>query len=113
MELSAVRLDLLQSAVRNNEVSFPAQVPVFVKHATPQLQCHVVQLYFVSGWSCQDIARRYGFARNYIWQIVNEWRRHAVALGYIQEIPPMPAFVPPVFVLPVQSNAAVDRPSAA
>ena len=113
MELSTVRLDLLQSAVRNNVVSFPAQVPVFVKHAASQLQCHVVQLYFVSGWSCQDIARRYGFARNYIWQIVNEWRRHAVALGYIQEIPPMPALVPPVFVIPVPSNAAVDRPSAA
>ena len=113
MDLSTVRLDLLQGAVRNNEVSFPSQVPVFVRHAPSDLQCHVVQLYFINGWSCQEIARRYKFARNYIWQIVNEWRRHAVALGYIQEIPPMPAFVPPVFVLPVQSNAAVDRPSAA
>ena len=114
MDLSTVRLDLLQGAVRNNEVSFPAQVPVFVRHAPPNLQCHVVQLYFVNGWSCQDIARRYKFARNYIWQIVNEWRRHAVALGYIQEIPPMPEPIPSVFVLPVAVNAAaMDRPSAA
>jgi hypothetical protein len=113
MDLSTVRLDLLQCAVRNNAVSFPSQVPVFVRHAPPELQCRVVQLYFVSGWSCQDIAKRYKFARNYIWQIVNEWRRHAVALGYIQEIPPMPKFVPEVFVIPAAVNAVAERPSAA
>ncbi len=90
MELESVRLDLLQSAIRANEVSFPSQVPVFVRHAPPDLQCRVVQLYFIHGWSCGKIAKRYGFVRNYIWGVVNEWRRHAVSLGYIQVIPPMP-----------------------
>jgi hypothetical protein len=90
MELESVRLDLLQQAVRTNEVSFPSQVPVFVRHAPPDLQCRVVQLYFIHGWSCGKIAKRYGFVRNYIWGVVNEWRRHAVSLGYIQVIPPMP-----------------------
>jgi hypothetical protein len=92
MELDSVRLDILQSAVRANEVSFPSQVPVFVRHAPPDLQCRVVQLYFIHGWSCGKIAKRYGFVRNYIWGVVNEWRRHAVSLGYIQVIPPMPLF---------------------
>jgi hypothetical protein len=90
MELDSVRLDLLQDAVRANEVSFPSQVPVFVRHAPPDLQCRVVQLYFIHGWSCGKIAKRYGYVRNYIWGVVNEWRRHAVSLGYIQVIPPMP-----------------------
>ena len=105
--LSTMRLDLLQSAVRNNRVSFPAQVPVFVKHAPPEMQSRFVLLYFVSGWSCQDIAKRYGFARNYVWQVVNEWRRHAVSLGFIQEIPPMPALVPPAFAPPNSLPAPV------
>ncbi|MBV8845547.1 MAG: helix-turn-helix domain-containing protein [Bryobacterales bacterium] len=113
--LSTMRLDLLQSAIRNNQVSFPSQVPVFVKHAPPDMQCRFVLLYFVKGWSCQDIAKRYGFARNYIWQVVNEWRRHAVSLGFIQEIPPMPSFMPDVFIPPISlpANAALEHSPAA
>src|ERR1700688_3725966 len=119
MELYSVRLDLLQDAIRANQVSFPSQVPVFVRHAPPDLQCRVVQLYFIHGWSCGKIAKRYGFVRNYIWGVVNEWRRHAVSLGYIQVIPPMPQ---PIASLENQMPAAVfagaptinyDRVSAA
>jgi hypothetical protein len=94
MELATVRLDRLQSAVRNNEVSFPSQVPIFVRCAPTDLQTHAVQLYFVHGWSCQRIGERYGFVRNHIWQILNEWRRHAVSRGYIQETPPLHLAVP-------------------
>jgi hypothetical protein len=118
MELDSIRLDLLQEAVRSNKVSFPSQVPVFVRHATPDLQCRVVQLYFIHGWSCGRIAKRYGYVRNYIWGVVNEWRRHAVALGYIQVIPPFPQPQAPrvdnvpAAVFTQASHGAFDRVSA-
>jgi len=88
LNLNKLRLDQLQEAIRANQVSFPSQIPVFVKHASGKLQCHVVLLYFVLGWSCDKIAKRYSCTRQHIWQIVSEWRRHAVALGYLQVIPP-------------------------
>ena len=61
---------------------------MFVRNSSADLQCHSVQLYFLQGWSVQKIAKRYGYSRFYIWQIVNEWKRHAIAVGYIQVIPP-------------------------
>ena len=88
VSLSKIRLDQLQEAIRCNQVSFPSQVPVFIKHAVGTQQCHVVILYFVRGWSCDRIAKRYNVTRQHIWQMVSEWRRHAVALGYLQAIPP-------------------------
>jgi hypothetical protein len=88
VNLNKLRLDQLQEAIRSNEVTFPAQVPVFIKHAAGKQQCHIVLLYFVLGWSCDKIAKRYSVTRQHIWQIVSEWRRHAVALGYLQVIPP-------------------------
>lgn len=97
LKLNSLRLDLLQSAVRTNQVSLPAQIPFFVRHAPRDLECHVVQLYFVHGWSREKIALRYGRVRNYIGTVLSEWRRHAVALGYVQVIPPM-AYPTPVFV---------------
>jgi hypothetical protein len=94
LNLNQLRLDQLQEAIRSNQVSFPSQVPVFIKHAEGRQQCHVVLLYFVLGWSCDRIAKRYRFTRQHIWQIVSEWRRHAVALGYLQVIPPPEVLMP-------------------
>lgn len=87
-DLSTMRLTNLRLAIQANRVSFPSQVPLFVKHASPTLQRYVIQLYFLRSWSCARIAKRYGSTRFYIWQIINEWKRHAVALGYLQVIPP-------------------------
>lgn len=87
IETATVRLIRLRKAIRNNRVSFPSQIPVFVRTAPITLQRYVVQLYFLQGWSCGRIARRYGYSPFYIWQILNEWKRHAVALGYLQAIP--------------------------
>ena len=89
VNLNRLRLDQLQAAVRSNEVSFPSQVPIFVKHSQGRRQCHVVLLYFVHGWSCDRIAQRYDVTRQHVWQMVSEWRRHAVELGYMQVIPPL------------------------
>lgn len=83
-----MRLTRLRQLIRANRVSFPAQIPIFVRNAPPDLQFRSVHLYFLRGWSCEKIARRYGYSRFYIWQIVSEWKRHAVSLGYVQAIPP-------------------------
>lgn len=92
-ELSTMRLTKLRTAIQANQVSFPSQVPVFVKHATPTLQRYVVQLYFLQSWSCAKIAKRYGATRFHVWQIINEWKRHAVSMGYLQSIPPLEALM--------------------
>jgi hypothetical protein len=88
IEAAAMKMTKLQKAIRSNRVSFPSQIPMFVRNAPGNLQRYSVQLYFLQGWNCGKIARRYGYSRFYIWQLVNEWKRHAVSLGYLQAIPP-------------------------
>lgn len=82
------RIDQLRSAIRKNRVSFPSQVPVFSKHDRPDLQRKIVQLYFVLGWSCPDIAVRHGLIRQRVQQILHTWQQRAAQTGYIQLIPP-------------------------
>jgi hypothetical protein len=94
LNLNQLRLDQLQEAIRANQVSFPSQIPTFVNHGAGKRQCHVVLLYFVRGWSCEKIAKRYDCTRQHIWQLVSEWRRRAVALGYLQVIPPAEVLAP-------------------
>ncbi len=106
LSLDKLRLDQLQNAIRANRISFPSQVPVFIKHADSKLQCHVVLLYFVRGWSCDRIAKRYGFCRQFVWSIVSEWRRHAAAVGYLQVIPP-----PEVLSALSSSSQKLERPA--
>jgi hypothetical protein len=88
-----IKLTRLRKAIRNNQVSFPSQIPLFVRNGPGSVQRYSVQLYFLRGWNCGKIARRYGYSRFYIWQIVNEWKRHAVSLGYVQAIPPAGALL--------------------
>jgi hypothetical protein len=88
IEAVAMKMTTLRKAIRNNRVSFPSQVPMFVRNAPGNIQRYSVQLYFLHGWNCGRIARRYGYSRFYIWQLVNEWKRHAVSQGYLQAIPP-------------------------
>jgi hypothetical protein len=88
-------LSELRGKIRRNRVSFPSQVPIFAKHDRPDLQRKTVQLYFLFGWSCSRIAQRYGVLRQRIQQILSTWKRRAIQMGYIQEIPPaMPAREP-------------------
>ena len=87
LEIGQLSLNDLREAIRCNRVSFPSQVPIFPKHDRPDLQRKMVQLYFVLGWSCGAIARRYGMIRQRVQQILNTWKRRAVEMGYIQHIP--------------------------
>jgi hypothetical protein len=86
-------LNELRHKIRQNRVSFPSQVPVFEKHDRPDIQRKAVQLYFLFGWSCKRIAERYGLLRQRVQQILSTWKRRAIQMGYIQEIPPA---VPPL-----------------
>ena len=67
-------------------MSFPSQVPTFSKHDRPDLQRRVVQLYFVLGWNCKNIAIRYGIIRQRVQQILNTWKRRAIEMGYLQPV---------------------------
>jgi hypothetical protein len=87
-ELSLAELRL---KIRRNRASFPSQVPTFLKHDRPDLQRKLVQLYFLFGWSCNKIARRHGILRQRVQQILSTWKRRAIQMGYIQDIPPMPS----------------------
>ena len=78
----------LRRKIRQNRVSFPSQVPTFAKHDRPDIQYKAVQLYFLFGWSCNRIAQRHGLLRQRVQQILSTWKRRAIQMGYIQEIPP-------------------------
>jgi hypothetical protein len=88
MEVHKLTNQALRLAVGKNQVSFPAQIPVFEKQSRPDIQWRIVQLYFVRRWSFGDIGRRYRLTPQRVIQIANVWRIRAVALGYIQEIMP-------------------------
>jgi hypothetical protein len=88
-------LNELRKRIRQNRISFPSQVPTFEKHDRPDVQRKAVQLYFLFGWSCKRIALRHGLLRQRVQQILSTWKRRAIQMGYIQEIPPA---VPPLKV---------------
>jgi hypothetical protein len=76
----------LRAAIRKNLVTFPREVPVFSKAPRPEIQWRIAVLFFVRGWSCPDIGRRYGFRKQRAQQIISKWAERAVRLGYIQPI---------------------------
>jgi hypothetical protein len=78
----------LRTAIRANWVSFPSQIPVFPSSASPELQSKLVQLYFVLGWNCADIANRYGIVEQRVRDILHGWKFRAANAGYLQHIPP-------------------------
>jgi hypothetical protein len=86
--LYGMRVDKLRAALRNNQLSFPSQIPTFPKHTRPDLQRKLVQLYFTCGWSRPKIRARYGLSAQRFQQILSMWKNRAIELGYIQVIPP-------------------------
>lgn len=88
MSVTPVRIDNLRRAIRNNQVTFPAQAPIF-EQARADIQWRLVVLYFIRGWTCKQLSRRYDLTRQRIEQIIGEWVHSAVILGYLQEIPPL------------------------
>ncbi len=89
---------VLRSAIEQNQVSFPAQVPVFAKHQAGDLQARISQLYFVGGWTIKEIGKRYSMPGEMVRKSLTEWRVRAISSGYIQEIGPE--------ILPLPGEAA-------
>ena len=77
---------VLRRAVRRNIVSFPSQIQAFLRRPAADMQCRVVLLFFVRGWTSIQIAARLGVPKHVIRGILNEWSVRALALGYIQVI---------------------------
>ena len=86
MNIAQMRISALRTAIQTNKVSFPAQTPCFNQSRT-DIQWRLVQLYFVRGWNCVQLARRYNLTRQRIEQLLAEWVGCAATLGYLQEIP--------------------------
>lgn len=76
----------MRAAVQANLVSFPSQVPMFMKPPAGSLQQRVAQLYFVRNWSVRRICDRYGLAKKIVQNLISDWRIRAVAAGLIQEV---------------------------
>jgi len=77
----------LRVAIRANRITFPAQIPTFRGSYRPDLQCKVVQLYFLMGWSFPRIADKYRLGRYEARRILNEWKQRAARARYVQHIP--------------------------
>jgi Sigma-70, region 4 len=84
----------LRLAIQNEQISFPAQVPVFTCQSRSDIQWRLVALYFVQNWSCLDLGQRYGVTMERVRQLLSQWVRRAAALGYLQEIPQAGDLVP-------------------
>jgi hypothetical protein len=93
--LALFRNKVLRSAIERNLVSFPAQIPVFAKAHSGDMQTRIVQLYFLGGWTIRRIATRYNLTGEMVRKSLTDWRVRAISSGYIQEIGPevLPALV--------------------
>lgn len=79
---------VLRRAVRRNIVSFPSQIQAFLRRPAADMQCRVILLFFVRGWTSIQIAMRFNVPKHVIRGILNDWSVRALALGYIQVIDP-------------------------
>jgi hypothetical protein len=84
--IASHRLARLREAIRHGEVSFPASVPSFARQYCEQTQWRVASLYFVRGWTADQLAARYQVTSSRIRQSLRRWVECAATLGYLQEI---------------------------
>ena len=77
---------LLRVAIRRNLVTFPAQIPAFMKPPGGHLQQRAAHLYFVRGWSVRSICKRFDLGKKIVQNLLSDWRVRAISAGLIQEI---------------------------
>jgi hypothetical protein len=95
----------LRTAIQNNRISFPSQVPVFACQSRADIQWRLVELYFVHNWSCAELGERYGVAMERIRQLLSQWVYRATVLGYLQEIPNSQSLPEATPILPRHQHA--------
>jgi hypothetical protein len=86
VDIGQMSLRRLRRAIQENEISFPAQVPIFPKQSRADIQWKLVDLYFVRNWSPSGIGRRYQMTSERVRQVIAQWVRRAAVLGYLQEV---------------------------
>jgi hypothetical protein len=106
-----VSLRRLRTAIQNNEVSFPSQVPRFQCQSRADIQWRLAELYFIHNWTCPDLGRRYGVTMERARQLVFNWVQRAIVLGYLQEIPASPPYFADAVMGQVTDAAAIDSGS--
>ena len=126
VKIAQMSLRRLRTAIQNNQISFPSQVPIFACQSRADIQWRLVELYFVHNWSCLELGDRYNVAMERIRQLLTQWVQRAAVLGYLQEIPVATAFVadpairhktmgplPPGIVVPVPLSEPLVHTAAA
>ena len=88
MNISLIGNSALRIAIQRNLVSFPSQIPAFVKRPGDDTQQRIAHLYFSRGWQVRNICARYGLSKPMIQRLLSEWRIRAIGGGYIQDIHP-------------------------
>jgi hypothetical protein len=88
MDISLIGNSALRMAIQRNLVSFPSQIPAFMKRPGDDTQQRIAHLYFGRGWPIRNICARYGLGKAMVQRLVSEWRIRAVGGGYIQDIHP-------------------------
>src|SRR5476649_2589494 len=86
ISIEQMRINALRTVIQTNKVGFPAQTPCF-NQSRADIQWRLAQLYFVRGWNCIQLARRYNLTRQRIEQLLAGWVDCASKLGFLQEIP--------------------------
>lgn len=116
MEKTRRTLRQLREAVQKNEVSFPSPTLQFPCQSRPDIQWRVAELFFIHGWTCARLAARYAVTRGRIWWFVRTWVDRAIALGYLQDIPPADMMIVAANRTPLGASALyvqhVQRPPA-
>ena len=88
MNIALIGNSALRIAIQRNLVSFPSQIPAFMKRPGDDTQQRIAHLYFSRGWPVRNICARYGFSKAMVQRLVSEWRIRAIGAGYIQDIHP-------------------------
>jgi hypothetical protein len=75
---------VLCTAIRSNAVTFPSQVMWLGRREERDVGRRIIQLYFANGWSAHQSGHRYLLSETWVHRILGEWRRRAVAAGFLQ-----------------------------
>jgi hypothetical protein len=86
MNMVLIGNNVLRSAIRENLVSFPAQIPTLTKWGG--VEERIVQLYFIRGWELRNIGHRFGLCKSTVRKIITDWKVRAISAGHIQEVYP-------------------------
>jgi DNA-binding winged helix-turn-helix (wHTH) protein len=104
-------LEQLRAAIQKGEVVFPSPAPRFRCQCRPEIQWRVAELYLIHGWTCSRLAARYGVTRGRIWWFVRSWIDRALALGYLQDIPPADTMIAATSHADVSHRRPVEPPA--